>query len=263
MLIQQNVVHLVGHKQKFASLFSVEEFWGALRHSENVRAVMPKLRQANISADDAPDMFASGATICASGLESTFGKFSFLVSQVKEQLGFSGPIEIKAYYSPDGAGFDPHYDPRTVTTLQISGSKRWSYGIGPSEQFPLCNSPYPLTPELSTSLEQIGTATTVLNQGDLLCLPPGTIHWAAATGESLAINFSFEHVGESIADKFCRSLLLELLENPELRKVPLENDGDNMLASQFSDGLINELALHLPSAISGVIARLKADWSLS
>jgi hypothetical protein len=258
MLVDQRIVCCTGHSTKFASVFSIEEFWENLNSSSNIRAVFKDLLQAYIRPADVEDMFSAGATICVSGLERSVPKFHRLCESVKAVLGYTGALEIKCYYSPDGVGFAPHYDPRTVTTLQIAGSKKWSFGSAPSEFFPQRNSPYPLDKSLTQSLGDIGTSEVLLNPGDFLCLPPGTLHWAEASGSSLALNFSFEHIGDSAADEFCRRIRELLLQSPELRRVLFQPVREVSL--NFNKKVLSRLADQAPWALAQTLEHMGRDY---
>lgn len=212
-LCLRSVAHEVG------GLFTLEDFFRALPDCENVRAVFGELKQARIAPNDASSIFTAGATICATGLEQAHPPLRTLVTNLKSELGFTGVISVRAYYSPPGLGFAAHYDPRVVTNVQISGSKKWWFGDKPAEEMPLNNSPIPLPTEY---LERSGAINSViLGEADLLCLPSGVVHWAEAGDcPSLAINIAFDYIGTGIPDAISSAVRQRLLAEPQFRVAP-------------------------------------------
>jgi ribosomal protein L16 Arg81 hydroxylase len=214
----------------FDEIFSETEFWSHLPYALNIRAVFAHLKQARIRPDDAKDMYEAGATLCVSGLERSHAGLLSLANNLKQALGFLGEIDVKAYFSPCGSGFSAHYDPRGVTTLQISGQKRWRFTSLPAVEFPLVNSDYPLPDLLDELTTRTDVQNVILHPGDLLYLPPGVIHWAEAGQSSLALNMSFEYVGANAAQMLCGDLLRSLEELPELRGLLFANSLDSASA---------------------------------
>ncbi|WP_442970111.1 JmjC domain-containing protein [Roseibium sp. FZY0029] len=202
-------------------------------------------------------MYASGATICVSGLERTWCTLRALAESARNELGLTGEVEIKAYLSPEGAGFAQHYDPRTVTTVQISGSKEWRFGRSVTEQFPLGNSPFPLTDDQQQHLEQGGVETVSLRPGDLLCLPPGTIHWAAASDYSLALNCSFEYIGDTVAELVAEYLLRELQATPQLRQTFFRDVVQSPAVREHNSRCIKAILNEMPDAISRSLDKIR------
>jgi hypothetical protein len=155
-------------------------------------------------------LYRAGATICindAAQLDPAIGR---LTAAVRAQLNFVGNVDVRAYLSPDGQGYQMHFDSRVATTLQISGQKRWRFSAQSAlpwphyqvrtgadgqlvtdgrVQQPLRESEAYVPPD-ACSFEEV-----VLGPGDLLCLPAGTWHEASAIGHSLALNLAFESTG--------------------------------------------------------------------
>jgi ribosomal protein L16 Arg81 hydroxylase len=120
---------------------------------------------------------------------------------VKRDLNFVGPASVRAYLSPNGQGFDMHFDARIATTLQIEGRKRWMFSKEVALTWPhyqvrsvagSLRADRPLQdwekyrPPEDCSFEEV-----LLEPGDLLCLPAGCWHRAEADGSSLALNLAF------------------------------------------------------------------------
>lgn len=260
VMLAQQYCHLKGSHTKFAEVFSLDQFWDCLKTAPSIRAVFPGLKQAHISFDDAPDMYASGATICVSGLEHTWSTLRALAESARNELGLTGAVEIKAYLSPEGAGFAQHYDPRTVTTVQISGSKEWRFGRIVSEQFPLGNSPFPLNDDQQQRLEQGGVETVVLRPGDLLCLPPGTIHWAAASDHSLALNCSFEYIGDTVAEIVSKLIREQLLSAAQLRQTFFRDVAQSPAVKDHNSRCIESILNEMPDALNLSVEKLRSMY---
>jgi ribosomal protein L16 Arg81 hydroxylase len=213
-----------GHEKKFDFLPQRSHLRSILHRATDIRAVFKNLSQASIRPGDVQDMFNAGATICITGLHYAHETLGLLTSAVRQELQFSGDISVRAYWSPAGGGFAVHYDPRIVTTLQLEGTKQWWYSTSPGEHFPLGNSPYPLSEEMNESLQRAGVESVVLSPGDVLCLPPGTWHWALAESDCFALNLAFDYMGGSMADLVAAALRRELLRATVLR-APLYRTG--------------------------------------
>lgn len=199
--LNKRPLHLHRQRNIYQDLFDEERFYQSLANCERVRAVFGGLKQAAIAPVGARDMLEVGATICATQVERADSILNEVVKALKRETGYTGFLSCNAYLSPEGAGFAPHYDPRTVTTLQIAGSKKWFYCPQPYEEYPQQNSPIPAPLSFKEHVASHGTEAIVLSPGDLLCLPPGVIHWAEATGgQCLSLNLAFDYLFDSLAD---------------------------------------------------------------
>lgn len=160
----------------------------------------------SVTPAQAPLFYAAGATVCVMGLEALVPALWQLVLRVKADLQYAGPVLPSVYYSPEGQGFDTHFDARLAFSMQISGNKVWRYSADPAVAFPGANSTRPAgAPQHRYAGSVFGHAeaipqpresefrTAKLVPGDVLVLPPGTWHKANAEGRSLAINLSFNY----------------------------------------------------------------------
>jgi len=204
-----------GSSAKLVGLPGRKDIQKLLESAEEVRAVFAQLRQADIDAGDAEDMFLAGATICMTHVESASPAFEELIQSARRELQFSGSISLRAYWSPPGGGFAPHFDARVVTTLQVEGRKRWWFGDQPVEVLPIENRW--LTDEQRAALEKQPVRSVTLNPGDVLCLPPGVVHWASAESESLSYNVALDYVEGTVADVLTSAVCEELLSEPAYR----------------------------------------------
>ena len=126
---------------------------------------------------------ADGATLVLQGLHRTWPPLVRFGSQLADELGH--PVQINAYITPpQNRGFAPHYDVHDVFVLQVSGRKRWRLHE-PVVRAPLENQNWEKSrAEVAARAETEPLLDTVLEPGDALYLPRGTIHAAEALGET-------------------------------------------------------------------------------
>jgi len=238
---QKESLFIRGSARKFRELFDWDRFYRALeRHEENGIGIRVSFDSVNapgkmsthlqIAAADVPDYLARGASVCADPIDRGDPMLAEFAVKVAQQLNYVGGVSIKAYASPDGCGFNTHFDKGIATTLQIDGSKRWRYSAAPAVAFPLDNAL--LTPgggvryasrplsslapwERVDEVDESAFREVTLEPGDVLCLPAGTWHNAKAIGRSLALNLSFHPL--DVFRFFVHTLGGVLKERPEWR----------------------------------------------
>jgi ribosomal protein L16 Arg81 hydroxylase len=161
---------------------------------------------ARIGGEDMDAFFRAGATVCATFLERADPRLAAYLSAIGRQLGVPARGGMRAYLSPDGSGYDTHFDVRIAIILQIEGRKRWRFSTQPAVPCP----EHPAVPDGNGGVKDARPATAhrqewetfapppverfeevLLEPGDLLCLPAGTWHQAQAVGFSLALNLGF------------------------------------------------------------------------
>jgi ribosomal protein L16 Arg81 hydroxylase len=220
-------VHIVGHGKNFTHLFSLERLQEILTRATglNVRASFDGGRtHVHVLPAEAWSLFQAGATLCISDIAAADEGLASFAAAVRHQLNFTGRADCRAYLSPEGQGYAVHYDARVATTLQIEGRKRWRVSREvalpwPHYQVRSGNGDSLVTdhvfqdppqdwerfrPPSDCTFDEI-----LLEPGDVLCLPSGTWHSAAAQGYSLAINLAFEPSGmwDLLAPALERTLL--------------------------------------------------------
>ena len=126
---------------------------------------------------------ADGSTLVLQGLHRTWPPLVDLATRLGDELGH--PIQINSYITPpQNQGFAPHYDVHDVFVLQVSGRKHWTVHR-PVVDDPLDNQPFDgFAAEIAERVEDEPLIDTVLEPGDALYLPRGTIHSAQALGET-------------------------------------------------------------------------------
>ncbi len=126
---------------------------------------------------------ADGSTLVLQGLHRTWPPLVDLGSRLAEELGH--PVQINAYVTPpQSQGFAPHHDVHDVFVLQVSGRKHWTVHR-PVVEDPLGHQAFDgFKTEIAARVAEDAAIDTVLEPGDALYLPRGTVHSAQALGET-------------------------------------------------------------------------------
>ena len=207
-----------------------------------------------VPLNQAMALFDAGLTLCASGLERNSEPLATFVEAVRAHMRFSGNMLVNGYYSPDGQGFNWHYDCQHVFILQLEGEKTWQFSDGVAFSDPPFNLPLEVVhqPGAEQALAQLGirlrlpseasTLEQVLAPGDVLYLPPGTWHRAFARGPSFALSLTL--VPLSFADMLRTVLGVLTLQRGPWRKDlnPRAAPGDEPLPAQLCEHLRECLA---------------------
>jgi ribosomal protein L16 Arg81 hydroxylase len=199
-------------RDRFATLFDLDRFRRAVIDDRVVKlrgSLDSGASYFSARGGDIDTLLKSGATLCADHLEEADPGLGACVERVARELRYPGKIDFRCYLSPDGAGFDTHFDQRIATVLQIAGQKRWRFSPRPAVDYPEYQAvpdgkggvehgrtlnPDVLAVSDFTPPDDAGFLEVVLRPGDLLCLPAGTWHKAKAVGWSLALNLAFAPV---------------------------------------------------------------------
>lgn len=136
------------------------------------------------------------STLCVNNIERVFPEIEALCQDLLSGLGLASSALCNLYHSAEGHGFAGHFDTQAVFVVQIAGSKRWRFGLGPDVPWPPvgCAETERALAEFreeNPSVPMAGPALSeeaLLEPGDVLYLPAGTWHRArAAEGTSLAL----------------------------------------------------------------------------
>ncbi len=198
---QKKPLCIKGAQGRFSELFSMTAFKQATRQCDNLKISAHDARGVSMERACSPDRvdeaFRAGATVCISGIQGN-AQLNHFMDAFARQVRQAGELSFNCYYSPDGHGFSLHLDDHPVWILQIEGRKKWWYSKTPYEN-PLSTVSFPR----GTAAAQVPWAVApierpdessfweaVLKPGDVLYLPEGTWHRAAADGESLALTLA-------------------------------------------------------------------------
>jgi hypothetical protein len=178
-------------------------------------------------ADQAADdkvlaALADGATLVLQALHRTWPPLVEFGSRLAGELGH--PVQVNAYITPlQSQGFAPHYDVHDVFVLQVAGRKRWTIHP-PVVEAPLDSQPWEqFRDQVAVRALEDPLLDTVLEPGDALYLPRGTIHAALAQGEtSIHLTVGVHPLTRA---QLVKHLLDLALEDPRLRaSLPVAGD---------------------------------------
>jgi hypothetical protein len=210
-------------------------------------------------ADQAADdkvlaAMADGATLVLQALHRTWPPLVDFGATLAGELGH--PVQINAYITPpQNQGFAPHYDVHDVFVLQVSGRKRWTIHE-PVVPHPLDNQPWEsVRDEVAARAAGAPLIDTVLEPGDALYLPRGTIHSAVAQGEtSIHLTVGVHPVSRY---QLVRHLLELAQDDPELRSsLPMGVDlGDPAVLADELAATVARLHERLDAIAPAEVAR--------
>lgn len=188
---------------------------------------------------------ADGATLVLQGLHRTWPPLVGFGARLAEELGH--PIQINAYITPpQNQGFAPHHDVHDVFVLQVTGRKHWIVHR-PVVDNPLDNQSFDgFEVEIAERVAEEALIDTILEPGDALYLPRGTVHSAEALGQT-SIHLT---VGVHPLTRYqlVRFLFDAVQDDPELRvSLPMGAD--------LADPAV--LAPHLAATIAALRASLE------
>jgi bifunctional lysine-specific demethylase and histidyl-hydroxylase NO66 len=217
---------------------------------------------ANIADQVADDRvlanLADGATLVLQGLHRTWPPLVTFGSRLADELGH--PVQINAYITPpQNRGFSPHYDVHDVFVLQVSGRKRWRLHE-PVVTDPLDNQNWEKSrAEVAARAEGEPLLDTVLEPGDALYLPRGTIHAAEALGQtSIHLTLGIHPLTRY---NLVQRLLDSAQQHPELRaSLPMGVDlSDPAVLAEAFEATVAALRGHLDTAPVDDLARGLAE----
>jgi hypothetical protein len=145
---------------------------------------------------------AGNYTICADWINDRLDTLAAYCASIKAGLSLPGTVFMTCYASPGGHGFGTHWDCQASFILQLEGKKRWRYSKAPVVPWPpaVVSNPrivpeikdrYPwMQVEFPDDVAESNFAEQVLSPGDVLFLPAGTWHTAAALEYSVALTMA-------------------------------------------------------------------------
>jgi hypothetical protein len=158
-----------------------------------------------IEPDQMEQMLASGANVAAENIIDR--RVATFAAALKAQLNHPGGIFVGATLSPKGSGWPTHIDRSSALSIQCEGRKRFLISQEPVAEWPRGTTifsgdgtveSYEKEIESWEEVQNIDMGSlieVVLEPGDLLFMPPGTVHATEALSDStLTIGLLFEHV---------------------------------------------------------------------
>jgi bifunctional lysine-specific demethylase and histidyl-hydroxylase NO66 len=196
-----------------------------------------------------------GATLVLQALHRTWPPLVDFGTRLSAELGH--PVQINAYITPpQNQGFAPHYDVHDVFVLQVAGRKHWRIHQ-PVVTDPLAEQTWERRRDqvARRAAEDAPLIDTVLEPGDALYLPRGTIHAASALGAT-SIHLTVG-VHPITRHQLVRHLLEVAQNDPELRaSLPVGVDlADPSVLAPHLAATLDALRRYLDEDSTDVVAR--------
>lgn len=230
-----------------------------------------------VTPDQMKWMFTAGANLRADNLADP--RLTSFAAKLKADLGHVGDCLVAATLSPAGNGWPAHIDRTSVIFIQSEGRKRFTISRAPVTRWPHKGA---LIDEAGNAAGREGESAEwedfpaadmsdlvvyELEPGDLLFLPPGTIHATEALTEaSLTLDVLFSH--DNALELITRTLATLLEPDPSWRHLPAVNTARAMAGelpdetAAFIDARLDELRARL-ATMSSRSPELNREWQRS
>ncbi len=241
------------------SLDSLLNSWPTL-----VQAHLPDSSDESSSVDatprDARKLYSNKMALLFDDVQNTSPELSDWLGALRHDLGLPKSTygRCMVYATPDGKGAAPHFDQNVNFVLQLRGTKTWWLAPNGSVENPTQRHAMgqALDPEVASyAHDTMPTAMPeehreiVLKPGSMLFVPRGYWHSTQATGEALALNFTFSQ--PTWVDLFTLALRSRLSLSPEWRDladgVASAEKSRRSAAHRTFDALLMELRADLPN----------------
>ena len=255
----QTTLHSVFELPFLQSLEALLSTWPNIIQA-HLPATADESSSIDVDAKDARKLFANKMTLLFNNVHTLSTELQNRLRAIAKDLGLPSSTHARCmiYATPDGKGTAAHFDQNINFVIQLHGTKKWSLAPNqhvenPTERFTIGQ---PLDPELASyslapmplQMPIAGRQEIVLRPGSVLFVPRGWWHCTEATGEALALNFTFSQ--PTWVDLFTLALRSRLSLSPAWRELA---DGvtsaDKALRAnatgEFND-LLSELVDDLP-----------------
>ncbi len=229
-----------------------------------VQAHLPDAADESSSVDarpsDARKLFRNHMSLLFNDAQDLSPVLKSWLNAVGTDLGLPAMTHARCmvYATPDGRGTAAHFDQNVNFVLQLHGTKRWRLAANEHVQNPTQRHAIgqPLDAELASCLtaglpDRMPAASIEieLNPGSVLFVPRGFWHSTEASGEALALNFTFNQ--PTWIDLLGAALRSRLALSPEWREladgVSARSPERRALAASRFDQLLQELTYDLPN----------------
>ncbi len=239
-----------------ASLESLLNSWPQI-----IQAHLPDVRDEANSIDtraqDALKLFNNGMGLLFNEAHTISSLLNEWLEELRKDLGLSAMTigRCLIYATPDGKGTAPHFDQNINFVLQVHGTKTWKMAPNHDVVNPLTRHTMGLEPdpEMMSYLEgplpskmPEDAHEFVLTPGSVLFVPRGYWHSTEASGDALALNFTF--TPPTWIDLFTAAMRSRLALIPEWRETAdgVSDEERRAQAQQKFDFLLATLAQELP-----------------
>jgi 50S ribosomal protein L16 3-hydroxylase len=228
-----------------------------------IQAHLPEVADESVAIDvnahDARKVYDSKMALLFNQVQKISPVLTETLDNLRKDLGLPASTYARCmvYATPDGKGTAAHFDQNVNFVLQIHGTKTWwlapnSSVVNPTQRYTIGQS---CDPELESYLDEPFPERmpegekVMLKPGSLLFVPRGYWHRTEATGEALALNFTFSQ--PTWVDVFTLALRSRLLLSPAWRELADGVSSDQETRREFAqhklDLLLMELTDDLPN----------------
>lgn len=171
-----------------------------------IEAHLPDVRDESsaikTTATDAAKLFSNGMGLLFNEAHLISPLLQEWLEQIRIDLQLSALTQSRCliYATPDGKGTAPHFDQNINLVVQVYGTKIWKMAANQHVENPLTRHTMGTIPdaEMMSYLEQrlpermpSDEKSFVLSPGSVLFVPRGYWHSTEASGDALALNFTF------------------------------------------------------------------------
>lgn len=207
------------------------------------------------NAQDARKLFANKMALLFNNVQTISPLLNDWLMILKKDLGLptSTFARCMVYATPDGKGTAAHFDQNVNFVLQLHGEKKWwlapnLHVENPTQRFTIGQL---MDPELASyadhnmpkKMPTEDLQEIVLKPGSMLFVPRGYWHSTEATGEALALNFTFSQ--PTWVDLFTIALRSRLLLSPDWRDLADGVTSMDVLRRADAEHKLQQLLLEL------------------
>jgi len=215
----------------------------------------------DVSAVIARKLFANKMALLFNNVQTLSPELEKWLKTLTKDLGLPASTHGRCivYATPDGKGTAAHFDQNINFVLQIHGTKTWwiapntsvenptqRFTIGQEPEFEIASYAKESMPK---ALPEQGRRQIILQPGSMMFVPRGWWHCTEASGEALALNFTFSQ--PTWIDIFTLALRSRLVLSPAWREladgVTSSDVATRLRAQNELDGLLSELIGDIPN----------------
>lgn len=254
-------VRIKGTPEKIAGLFDPNKFFEYASHPEvDLYAAETfeeyKFHQIPVAAPQADRLSRHGFTIQCEDVHRAHPGVFKLASAIRNALGIYSAMEAGAFLSRPGPGFPAHVDPNPdIWSVQITGTKRWTYGAERDVWHPLVQTAVtPVGDPVGDPWNEIKNPDQskfiAIDQepGDIFYFPGGVWHGTETLGTEPAIHLVLASINETYADFFADFMRPRLLATREWREI----SGALPIDSNQIPGELEKRLLELKEVVAGI-----------
>jgi ribosomal protein L16 Arg81 hydroxylase len=207
-------------------------------------------------AAQAGAFYSAGASVCFSDVHTRHPALLELVGEVARFAAHAGEILTTAYLTPPRASGAMHFDSQHVFLCQTSGAKHWKISRTPALKWPPRNleASYVDDPHVRAAVAAYNLdfqspgesefMEIVLNEGDILYMPPGVWHEQHTT-DTHSLHYTLTLIPVSMWTIVSSFMARKLMTVPEWRRDLRFSDAGSESDETIVERLLSELRIDL------------------